>query len=138
MLYDLPREVDALLRGGSLFEPTGGTAREGMKTFDNVRFLRLKWEVDPASIGPGKTWEWYAKGGATSAFYGDVHLVLGWGGDGGQLKEVNRRVNGSTAQVRQASKYWRTPGCTYSRRARQFAVRLLPAGCISRTRGPPF
>lgn len=136
VLYDLPLKVDALLRSESLFEPTGGTAREGMKTFDNTRFLRLKWEVAPTSIGPSGSWEWYAKGGTTSAFYGDLHLVLGWCGEGDQLKEVNKRVNGSTAQVRQASKYWRTAGCTYSRRGHRFAVRLLPAGCVFSDKGP--
>jgi hypothetical protein len=78
-----------------------------------------------------------AKGGGFSFFYAEVHLVLDWANDGEALKEVNMSINGSTAQVRQASDYWYRPGATYSKRSvRGFSARILPSDCIFTSNGP--
>jgi hypothetical protein len=137
LLYAAPRRVRELLSSGAYFEPSVGTAREGMKSFDNFRFIRLWWEVRPSKIGRGLSWERFSKGGNFSYFYLDTHLVLNWAIDGAELKEVNRRLNGSTAQVRQASDYWYSPGVTYSKRsAKGFSARVLPADAIFTSNGP--
>lgn len=137
ILYVAPRQVRELLASGVYFEPAAGTAREGMKSFDNFRFIRLWWEVEPRTIGRGLKWERFSKGGDFSYFYLDTYLLLNWANDGAELKEINRRLNGSTAQVRQASDYWYTAGVTYSKRsAKGFSARVLPKDTIFTSNGP--
>jgi len=136
LLIDAPQDVREHLAHGPYFEPTAGTAREGMKTFDNERFIRLPWEVAPSKTGPSSHWRWLSKGGEFSFFYSDIHLVLNWKEEGAELKQVNFDLNGSTAQVRQASTYWGLPGATYSRRSSGFSARALPEGCIFTSNGP--
>ena len=137
ILYSLPQRFLALLNSNEVFEPEIGTAREGMRSFDDVRFLRLRWEVDSKNIGNNQTWEPLAKGGEFSRYYSDIHLLVKWNRVAEELAEFNKLVNGQVAQSRQASSYYRRPGCTYSKRsAKGFSVRALPAGCIIGTKGP--
>lgn len=137
LLYSLPPGYFSLLRSPSTFEPNIGTAREGLRTFDDFRFVRLRWEVVINQIGENKIWESYSKGGEYSQYYSDIHLLVKWNRSGNELAEVNRKVNGQVAQARQASDYYRKPGATYSKRsAKGFSARALPAGCIIGTKGP--
>lgn len=137
LLYALPPEVSDLLRDGTPFEPHAGTAREGMKSFDNDRFLRLAWEVNPSDIGRARRWLRFAKGGAFAHFWGSTEWLLNWAKEGAELQEINRQVNGSTSQVRQASTYWFMPGATYTyRSSRGFSARVLPAGFVFSNSGP--
>ena len=140
VLYALPDDVSALLKSArTRFEPAIGTAREGMKTFDNSRFLRLRWEVEPRTIAFGKdsSWTLLAKGGAFAHYLGVTNVVVNWRDDGRELQEINLKKNGSTAQVRQASTYWGRAGVTFSgRSARGFSARALPSGHIISGRGP--
>lgn len=137
ILYYLPAKLCALLESKALFEPEIGTTRQGMGTFNDFRFVHLLWEIPPHEIGKGKYWEPLAKGGPFSKYYGQIHLAVNWWKDGGELCEVNRSRNGQTAQVRQASDYWRLGGCTYSKRSvKGFSARALPKGCIMAGKGP--
>lgn len=137
MLYSLPVSIHLLLKSEDVFEPAIGTAREGMRTFDDFRFLPLRWEVAPSTIGHKCTWEPLSKGGEFAIYYSDIHLLVKWDRDGRELAEENMRVNGQTAQSRQASEFWRQSGGTYSKRSvKGFSVRALPAGCIFGTKGP--
>jgi hypothetical protein len=136
LLIDAPSNVRRLMAQGPFLEPEGATAREGMKTFDNERFIRLPWEVDSEKIGPNKNWRWLSKGGEFAFFYSEIHLVLNWSRDGAELREVNLALNGSTAQVRQASSYWGLEGATYSKRSTGFSARALPEKCIFTSMGP--
>jgi len=136
LLIDAPESVRDLLVHGPYFEPDGGTAREGMKTFDNDRFIRLPWEVEGGKIGSEKKWRWLVKGGEFSYFYTEVHLLLNWENDGAELKEINISLNGSTSQVRQASTFWGREGATYSKRSSGFSARALPKDCIFTSNGP--
>ena len=136
-LYYLPSEICSLLDSKTVFEPDIGTIRQGMGTFDDFRFVHLLWEVPPDGVGKGKYWEPLAKGGPFAKYYGQIHLAVNWWKDGGELCEVNRSRNGQTAQVRQASDYWRLGGCTYSKRSvKGFSARALPKGCIMAGKGP--
>ena len=70
-----------------------------MKSFDNFRFIRLYWEIQPADIGFPSGWIRFAKGGEVSAYRGPMHLVLNRRKAGEELDAVILAVNGSTAQV---------------------------------------
>jgi hypothetical protein len=135
ILYNLPLSamhlfVDVDHIGGEVL-----LARLGMKTFSDFRFLRLRSEVSHRHIGKGLVWVPIAKGGAWANFYSDLPLLVNWKNDGEQIAEVNRLVNGQTAQARQASIHYFKPGGTYSYRSRDFGVRVLPAGFIISGKG---
>ena len=133
LLWQLPHSIEYLFTNPHRYEPTAGTAREGMKTFSNERFLRLPWEV---AREPGSKWVPFVKGGENKRYFGVSTMLLNRKHDGRELDCQNLSVNGSTAQVRQASQYWFRAGGTYSRRAPCFAVRALPSGCVFSDRGP--
>lgn len=136
LLYQLPSSLLYLLRTGSHFSTTISIARQGMKTFDDFRFVRLRIECNPRHVGTNMIWEPLTKGGDFSMFYSDLPLVVRWERGGSQICEVNRKVNGQTAQARQASEHYRKVGGTYSRRCKDFGVRALPAGFIIGEKGP--
>lgn len=137
ILYTLPIAIRKLLTNGTSFEPHIGTAREGMKSFDNERYLRIWWEVPSSTIGKNNSWVRMAKGGGYNFYHSEYPLVLNWKNDGAELQATNIKVNGSTAQVRQASDYWFKSGVTYSKRsAKGFSARVLPDDFIFTSNGP--
>lgn len=136
ILYQLSYSFICLLKTQRRFDSVVAIARQGMKTFDDSRFIRLRTECNPQNIGTGRVWEPLTKGGPYAVFYSDLPLVVRWQNGGRQLCEVNRIVNGQTAQARQASEHYRKPGGTYSRRCKDFGVRLLPAGFVIGEKGP--
>lgn len=137
IIYDAPNSIFDLFDNKDVFEPSIGTVRQGMGTFDDFRFVHLSWEVPASEIGEKKIWEPLTKGGAYSRYYADIYLVLNWRKNGGELSAVNISKNGQDAQVRQASDYWRKSGSTYSKRSQKgFSARALPEGCILTGKGP--
>lgn len=136
LLYSLPIRVHELLDNAKVLEPEVATVRQGMGTFSDFRFLRLRQEL-PVLCIHRNGWEPLAKGGAFSFYYSDIHLFLNWNKDGAELSAVNIAQNGQDAQIRQASEYWRRSGLTYSKRSQKgFSVRALPADCIIAGKGP--
>jgi hypothetical protein len=137
VLYSLPDSIVSLLKADEKMGSRTFIAKQGMKTFNDFRFLRLRQEVSPDRIGQSGEWEPLSKGGPYAIFYADLPLLVYWNKSGNELAEENKRVNGQTAQARQASVYYRLPGATYSRRSsKDFGVRALPAGCIVGEKGP--
>ena len=136
VLYNLPNVAISLFTSARKLGSSVLLAKLGMKSFRDFRFLRLRSEVDPRQIGESRLWEPLSKGGPLAFFYSDLPLLIKWNQTGREIAEVNRLVNGQTAQARQASIYYRRPGGTYSRRCKDFGVRVLPAGCIIGEKGP--
>ena len=123
--------------GATTFEPSVATVRAGLNTFDNFRFVRCWWEVEPTHVGREKPWEFFSKGGEFETFYDDVHLVLNRANDGEELAAVNEIQNGQTAQSRQSHSRYYIPGLIYTiRSSRGFNVRHFPAGCVFSIKGP--
>ncbi|RIK38881.1 MAG: BREX-1 system adenine-specific DNA-methyltransferase PglX [Chloroflexi bacterium] len=137
ILYSLPRKILHLLTARNNLGDNVLIAKQGMKTFNDFRFLRLRFEIAPLNIGPNLEWEPLSKGGPYAMFYSDLPILVRWQGHGAQVAEENRRVNGQTAQARQASAYYRRLGATYSRRSsKDFGVRVLPKNFIIGEKGP--
>ena len=135
LLYSLPTGVIRLLRHGKPLKDRVLIARLGMKSFNDARFLRLRWEIPPDAIGQNRLWEPLSKGGGYAQFYSDFPIYIRWEGTGESIAQENIRVNGQTAQARQASVFYRRCGGTYAYRAKDFGVRVLPAGCIISGKG---
>jgi hypothetical protein len=110
------------------FEGDGRTAKQGLATADDFRFVRAWWEVPEAKVG--NKWFNFAKGGAYSPFYADVHLMVNWESDGSQLYAFDK------AFVRNADYYFR-PGLTWPRRTTSgLGLRVMPKNCIFADKGP--
>ncbi len=102
------------------------TAKQGMGTSDDFRFVRNWWAV--SASGFRTRWFPFAKGGAFSRFYADVNLLGNWLADGVE-------VYASGATVRNAGFYFR-PGLTWSdRTTKLFSARIWPAGGVFSVKG---
>ena len=109
--------------------------RQGLVSGDAFQFVRLWWEVPPDSVGRGKKWVHYIKGGEFSPYFADIHLLVDWSRDGDALRE---RINPSTGKPYSniwmlkgtVAKYLFRPGLTWPRRARSLCLQVLPADSI--------
>jgi hypothetical protein len=80
-------QVRGLFNRLAAFEREGRTARVGLQTSDDLRFVRVWWEIDRQSAVTDKQrWLPFAKGGAYAPFYADVHLVVNWEVHGEEIK----------------------------------------------------
>jgi hypothetical protein len=130
--YDSGEGLGSLLSSEGCVEPVYGLARTGASTFEDDRFLRLVWECEPADLGGDRTWCWIARTTPDFCqFYHPYEIVTKWNGDGAELCERNRQVNGQVAQARQGSSHYFKPGIVFSRRSRpSIAFRVHPSGCV--------
>ena len=127
--------------------------RVGLQTSDDLRFVRLWWEVSPqkTNIGTiettseqyrqqtfkGKQWIPLAKGGAYSPYYSDIHLVVNWKRDAEDLKSYKDSQTGKAfSYLRNADFYFRRGLTWTSRTTSEISIRILPKGCIFSHKGP--
>jgi len=78
--YWVSEEVRQTFERLPAFECEGRTARQGLATAEDFRFVRTWWEE------PGDGWHGFAKGGSFSPFYADVYLMAYWNTDGSEIK----------------------------------------------------
>lgn len=120
------------------FEGEGREAKQGLATAEDFRFVRTSWEI--LESGLGKKWFGFAKGGAYSPYYSDVHLVVDWQKDGAEIKAgICKRypyLNGNPDYVAKNTGYYLRAGLTWPRRTNGLSFRLMPAGCIFADKGP--
>jgi hypothetical protein len=114
-------------RSSSRLEPDLATVRTGNSTFDNFRFVRCRWEVDPTRINT--QWVTYEKGGTYQPYFCPAHLVLDWKNDGENLRVEGER-RGFLPQILQSSEHWYTPGLCYPVVNKALGVRIMPGGEI--------
>ncbi|MDX6012847.1 hypothetical protein [Cupriavidus necator] len=102
------------------------TARQGLATADDFRFVRIAWETKV----DGQNWINFAKGGSYSPFYADTYLAVSWANEGAVLNAFGGSV------VRNPDFYLR-PGLTWPRRTTSdLGLRAMPQGCIFADKGP--
>lgn len=135
--YWISDAVRSIFMNYPVFEDSIFTVKQGLATADNFRFVRCVWEV----ISNVNRWPSFAKGGAYSAFYGDLCLVVNWINNGAEIKdEICQRypyLNGNWEFVAKNSSYYRRPGLTWSKATTLgISVRFLPAGCLFGDVGP--
>jgi hypothetical protein len=135
ILYWLPRHFWQRVKELRPIEPNGATIRAGLTTYDDERFLRLRWEVPPHLIALGD-WVFISKGGYFGTFYNDVHLVVLWANGGKEVGAHNQALYETDAQSRRGSAYYFRPAATYSRRTDFFSARALPSNCFFTDKGP--
>lgn len=146
--YWMDPSVRALFRAHPRTEPAGAEVRQGLTTSDDFQFVRTAWEVDPKTIGhshealeTGRRWAPFAKGGAYSPWWADIHLLVEWENRGARLKSlVNSKypyLNGNVGFVVKNEDHYFLGGVTWPRRTNSgFGVRLLPRGTVFADKGP--
>jgi hypothetical protein len=143
------------------FEGEGRTVKQGLATADDFRFVRAWWEVPPERIldganGPdwckdlpafqawcrqrtfaGKRWVPFAKGGAYSPYYTDLHLVVDWERDGEEIRNFVDPISKRPYSRPQNTDFYFCPGLTWPLRTQlDFNMRAYPAGATFGHKGP--
>ncbi len=122
-------------------------SKKGLTTADNVRFLRLWYEVEFNKIRTDLTrenigeihnakWLPYQKGGMFRRWYGNNELVVNWENDGEEIRKFGTEDGGRPrSQVRNTGFFLR-PGITWSDIATNYAGRYFDTGFLFDGKGP--
>jgi hypothetical protein len=114
-------------------DASGRAVRIGLSTFDDLRFLRLAWEVPERH----RKWLPFAKGGAHSPFYSDLSLVVDYSRAGREIAVFRYQLRPREGHLHRAQEFYGRPGLTWSRRSqRGLSLRVLPAGSVIADKGP--
>ncbi|MFT6217302.1 MAG: hypothetical protein ACJA2Y_000743 [Cycloclasticus pugetii] len=110
------------------------TAKQGLSTADDFRFVRLWWELSDGASGYFP----FAKGGAFAEFYSDTYLTVYWGKDGEQIKAwANTLYNNSHwSRIIKNTSFYFKEGLTWARRTQNLSVKILPKNSIFADKGP--
>ncbi len=143
-----------VLNSFNTFAALGETfsAKTGMTTGDDSRFIRLWHEVPHTLLGifldskenvalSGKKWFPYNKGGVGYRWYGHPIHVVNWKNDGEEIKHwvVNNPNDPDTTSWSRRvfnHEYFFRPGVTWTLINITFNVRLLQPGCVLNVNGP--
>lgn len=127
--YAAPVSYLKLWKRSARLDPDLATVATGGKTFDDARFLRLRWEVLPHQL---KTkWATVDTGGDYQMWYAPPVFVQNWEREGAEIRSFAMEKHATDAQVMQSSKHWHKPGISYPYTSSiGFAPRILPAGTI--------
>lgn len=136
LLYNLPLNVLKMFKSNEIFLEKSILAKTGMKSYDDFRFVRIRHEVLSDKIGFDRKWRSYSKGGEYSMYYTDLKVLVMYDRDGLEVQEINRVKFGMTAQARQASTFYYRSGGNFSRRCKDFGVRILPKEFVVGEKGP--
>lgn len=116
------------------FESETRTARQGLATADDFRFVRAWWEAS------GNGWFDFAKGGAFSPIYSDVHLKVNWDTGSREMWAITNDLGKPKSNIWMLGdtiqSYFFRPGLTWPRRTQQFGLRIMPKYCVFADKGP--
>jgi hypothetical protein len=134
LAYWVSDRLRATFRQLPRFESNDRTAKCGMGTLDDFRFLRARHELGPlpttAQDGRPGCWVNYVGPRQRSLAYADVLLLVNWAHDGRELKTfVEARVGSASRKIQSEGYYYRA-GLTWPLRGSQFSAQAVPAGCV--------
>lgn len=137
--YWVSKAVRETFRRFPPFESNGRTAKQGLATADDFRFVRCWWEIRGISIE--KRWFPFAKGGSYSPYYADVYLSVNWADSGSEIKNNLNGKGGVRSNVWMlkdtAEKFFLREGLTWPRRAHlKGSFRVIPKEAIFSDSGP--
>lgn len=112
------------------FEAEGRTAKQGLATADDFRFVRGWWAVPPSQLS--KRWYPIVKGGRFSPYYANVPVVVNWRSDGSELKAwAGSLYNGSHwSRILKNTHLFLRPGLTWPLRGVRFSAQAVPRGSV--------
>jgi hypothetical protein len=128
-VYWLTEKLMSVFSTVPAFEANGRSARQGLGTSDDFRYVRAWWEVSSTSLVD--TWRPFAKGGAFSPYYSENDLVLEWKNDGAIIKAMVMSQYGSVSKRIVNEDFYTQPGLTWpSRPHKRGGFSCVPAGTI--------
>jgi hypothetical protein len=133
--YWVSEAVRQVFKRLTAFEREVRTARQGLATAEDFRFVRTWWEVQDNG------WKGFAKGGAFSKYYADLYLLVNWRLQGLEIKsnlndKGSVRSNVWMLKDTEVSNFFR-PGLTWPLRTQSgLSMRAMPGGCIFSHKGP--
>jgi len=136
--YWVSEKIRKLFVTLSPFESENRTAKQGLVSADDFRFVRSAWEtpVNQHEI-TNQTWFHFAKGGSYSPFYADVFLKVNWGKLGGEIRFFGDPNGYKPSSRPQSTSYYFRPGLTWSLRTQSgLGMRIMPRGCVFGHKGP--
>lgn len=134
--YWVSGRLRGLFKEFPLLDGNRRTAKIGPSTGDDSRYVRCWWEVRTFGQDSKKEWPAFAKGGAYSPFYADVHLVIRWDSRRRTFRGFIGRPGRETERPNSLEFFFR-PGLTWPLRTQiGLAVRAMPAGCVFGHKGP--
>jgi hypothetical protein len=127
--FNKPDSIINLWKHLNRLDPDLATVATGGKTFDDERFLRLRWEVVPSTLGI--YWLSVDTGGDYQPWISPSPFVQDWREDGRYVREFAIKRHGTDAQVMQSSKFWFKSGLSYPLTSSiGFGPRIFPKGTI--------
>lgn len=141
--YWVEEKVRRLFKELPAFESKERTARQGLASTDNFRFVRCWWEV-PVQENAKKARRWFplASGGGVAPFFADIYLCVNWESDGAEIKEnIIRKypyLNGKPEFVAKNPEFYFKPGGFQTKRSLKLAPHLTPRGCVFSDNGFQF
>lgn len=93
------------------FESSGRSAKQGLATTDDFRFLRVWWEVDSTRLKKDG-WAQFARSGGAARYYGDSPLVINWFDNGVELKSlISQRYGNAGKRIYNEGSYFAAGFC---------------------------
>ena len=120
------------------FENEDRTAKVGLQTSDDFRFIRLAWEapINQCEL-TNRTYFHFAKGGNYSPFYADIHLKVNWADQGNEIKHFGDPSGAKPNSRPQSTDYYFRPGLTWTNSTTsELSLRALPKQCVFGHMGP--
>ncbi|SHD77394.1 BREX-1 system adenine-specific DNA-methyltransferase PglX [Schnuerera ultunensis] len=129
-LYMLNEEMLELFQKSS-FGTYADVTGSQHKTANNSKYLKYFWEVSKDTIGLGKRWILYSKGGEYKRYFGNWNLIVDWSEEARHFYKNNKTSNLLKED------YWYKKGICYSANAGEnFNARFMPKNCIFDMKGP--
>ena len=116
--YWVEEKVRRLFKDLPAFESSDRTARVGLQTGDDFRFVRCWWETTDTD-----RWHSLAKGGGVSPYYADIFVKINWAATGKELREFSGSVIRNDV-------FYGKPGAFQTLRSLRLAPHLTPRGCV--------
>lgn len=127
--YWIPASVLGAIKTFPSFEPNHGQVVQGMKTFDDFRYIRLPHEVENSSLASAR-FRYTYKGGGWSRFHTESIMCIDWLLEGAAMQAGELARYGTTARTKQSCSYWFHPGIVYSEVSMSFSAQPQAAGSL--------
>lgn len=128
--YWVGESIRALFERNEFLGDGNRTARVGLQTGDDFRFIRLWWEPNEAAVN--KKWTPLAKGGKYRPYYDDLYLLVNW-------EHCGKEIEGHSGSVVRNQDYYFQYGLTWPMSTKsEFSIRPLNKNSIFGVKGPAF
>jgi type I restriction-modification system DNA methylase subunit len=114
-----------------------GSAKSGLQTGDNERFLRYCFEISKDKLtnnyplNTDKKWLLHAKGGEFRRWYGNLEYCVDW-------SEEGSLISSHQSGILRSPQYYYKSGVTWSHTGLYFGARILPKGINFNVEAPTF